>query len=83
MEHHWKKPPGHVGTRICVAGLSVNKYAMLYGMHYGVEYSISVDWETGYAGSSPHVARCFFSMMFHDKNIAIYIINSVLWILYR
>ena len=32
--------------------------------------------ETSDAGSGPHVARCVFSMMFHDK-ILLYIINGL------
>ena len=39
--------------------------ASFLGMHDGLEDSMTTD--TGDAGSSPHVARWFFSMMFHDK----------------
>ena len=39
-----------------------------FGMHDGLEdIAFLLTTDTGDAGSSPHVTRCFFSMMFHDK----------------
>ena len=37
------------------------------GMYDGREHVACLLTETGDAGSSPHVAKVFFSMMFHEK----------------
>ena len=47
------------------------------GMHEGLEHIVCLLTETGDAGSSPHVARCFFFNDVPWQNIAIYIIKYI------